>query len=73
MRIYTRDQVVKKVRAFLADFDTHKAAADSIHVDKTAISNALNTERPISPAILAAVGVERVTVYASDVRDDQRQ
>jgi hypothetical protein len=73
MKVFTREQVAKKIRAWTGNFDTHTAAAESVGVHKSAISSALNGDRPISPALLGAVGLERVTVYACDVKEEHKQ
>jgi hypothetical protein len=73
MIVYTREQIAKKIEKFTDKYTTFTDAAAAIGCSKSQLSNARNNVGPVAPSILKAIGVERVSVYASSVEDKYRE
>lgn len=73
MIVYTREQIKKKIDKFTDQYTTYSDAALAIGCSNSQLSNARNNVGPVAPKILKAIGVERVSVYASNVEDKYRE
>lgn len=73
MIVHTHAQVLVKIRKYTDRFKTFAAAAEAIGCTKAQLTLARTGQQPPCPAILAAIGVERMKVYASGVEDKYRE
>lgn len=73
MIVYTREQIKKKINKFTDQYTTLTDAAAAMGCSNSQLSNARNNVGPVAPAILKAIGVERISVYASNVEDKYRE
>lgn len=71
--LYTKDQVHKKVLAFLKKHGTQTAAAEAAGCHRSEFNAALAGKRAYPDRLLNAIGVERVTLYVSDLNDKFRE
>ena len=74
MRVYTHEQVIKKIRAWTDTFPTFADACRACGCTKGEMSLAVNDKaKSISHKILKAVGVERATLYVADLPEKYKK
>lgn len=72
MIVYTKQQVLDKLQRFTDQYKFYSDAAEAIGCTDAQLSRTRAGHIPPSPKILAALGIERVKVYASKVEDKYR-
>lgn len=70
--IYTKEQVMEKIRVRVNRFKTQSAAAEALGVTAPVLCNVLKGEVPPPPKLCEALGIERVKLYASGVQEKHR-
>jgi cell wall assembly regulator SMI1 len=66
VRIYTKAEVLKRLDKFTRKFINDQEAAAAIGCTKSQLSRAKRDLETISPRILEAIGLHKVTIYADD-------
>lgn len=69
LTVYTHEQVVARIEKFCDQYKFYTQAADAMGCTKSQLTVARLGQQPPCPAILKAIGIERVPLYASGVDD----
>lgn len=71
--IYTSNQVLSMIKAYVEKFKSNAAAARNIGCTSPVLSQVLQGKIPPPPSVCEAIGIERVKLYAKGVKDYHRE
>ncbi len=72
MKVFTQEQVIKKIELFCDSYKSYAEAARAIPCTEGQLCQSRQGQIPAPPSILDAIGLERITVYASDIEEKYR-